>query len=99
MKSTVESFVSNALEPNVTPALRGLWHASRNEWTAAHNAVQDDAGTDSAWVHALLHREEGDAFNAAYWYRRAGKPMCKTSLADERERIILTLLDACETSR
>ncbi|MGI4854839.1 MAG: hypothetical protein ACRYF4_12430 [Janthinobacterium lividum] len=95
----MESFVSNPLEADVTPALRGLWHASRSEWDAAHNAVQDDAGMDSAWVHALLHREEGDAFNAAYWYRRAGKAVCKASLADERKHMILALLTVQETTR
>lgn len=52
--------------------LRGCWHALRGRWDAAHAAVQGDSERD-AWVHAALHREEGDDANAAYWYERAGR--------------------------
>ncbi|MFN3243257.1 MAG: hypothetical protein ACE37K_17280 [Planctomycetota bacterium] len=52
--------------------LLGCWHALRGEWDAAHDAVQGDSEADS-WVHAVLHREEGDLANAGYWYRRAGR--------------------------
>jgi len=39
------------------------------------------------WVHAYLHRVEGDLSNAAYWYNRAVQPVCKTSLATEWEAL------------
>lgn len=52
--------------------LRGIWHALRGEWDAAHDCVQDDTDACS-WVHAALHREEGDHGNAGYWYRRCGR--------------------------
>ncbi len=72
--------------------LTALWHDARGDWERAHESAQagDDAG--SAWVHAYLHRKEGDLGNAGYWYRRAGKPVCKMSLDEEWEEIVLELL-------
>lgn len=60
--------------PFATPMLRAIWHGLRGEWRAAHELaqVQDDAV--GAWVHAWLHRIEGDLGNADYWYRRAHRP-------------------------
>ncbi len=77
--------------------LRALWLAGRGQWDAAHGAVQDDESRDAAWVHACLHREEGDVSNAHYWYARAGRPAAKgevtaASLAAEREQIAKALL-------
>lgn len=70
-------------------ALRALWHDARGDWDAAHTCAQDDAGPAGAWVHAYLHRKEGDAANAGYWYRRAGRPppAAGFALAAEWERI------------
>lgn len=54
--------------------LRALWHAGKGDWDRAHGIVQEDeASADCAWVHAYLHRVEGDRANAAYWYRRAAR--------------------------
>lgn len=74
--------------------LQGLWHDARGEWDEAHRCVQDESGGDGAWVHAYLHRKEGDPGNAAYWYRRAGKPVPAegTGLAEEWETIARALL-------
>jgi hypothetical protein len=58
-----------------TPLLRALWHGLRGDWTVAHEIAQTQEGVDGAWVHAWLHRIEGDHGNAAYWYRRAGRPV------------------------
>ena len=74
------------------PALRALWYLARNEWDAAHAAAQGDGGRDGAWVHAHLHRVEGDLANAGYWYRRAGRPASEAPLDDEWEEIASTLL-------
>ena len=77
---------------NIPPALRALWHDARGEWDAAHGvaqAVEDERG---AWVHAYLHRKEGDAQNAAYWYRRARQPIATDALAVEWDRIASSLL-------
>ena len=66
---------------------------AKGDWSRAHEIVQDEEGRDAAWVHAYLHRKEGDLANAGYWYRRAGKPACKTSLEDEWEAIAAALGD------
>jgi hypothetical protein len=57
-----------------TPLLQALWHGLRGDWTAAHEIAQAHDDAAGAWVHAWLHRIEGDHANAAYWYRRAGRP-------------------------
>ena len=57
------------------------------DWDGAHRIVQDIDSPEAAWIHAHLHREEGDLGNAAYWYRRAGKPVCRSPLAEERQAI------------
>jgi hypothetical protein len=54
--------------------LLGLWHDAKGDWEAAHTAAQADPGRNGAWVHAYLHRKEGDRGNAQYWYTRAGRP-------------------------
>jgi hypothetical protein len=74
-------------------ALRALWHAARGEWDAAHRLVQDESGRDAAWVHAHLHRVEGDHGNARYWYSRAGQPPSEDPLEQEWDKIALELLD------
>ena len=54
--------------------VRALWHDARGDWDAAHGCAQEDESRDGSWVHAYLHRKEGDAGNAGYWYARAGRP-------------------------
>jgi hypothetical protein len=78
--------------PGLPPLVRALWHDARGNWDEAHRIAQDVDTVDGAWVHAYLHRKEGDAGNAAYWYRRAGKPPAVDSLADEWARIAQALL-------
>jgi len=80
-------------------ALRALWLDGRGDWDGAHEAAQADESAAGDWVHAYLHRKEGDAGNAAYWYRRAGKPVCLTSLEAEWAAIAQTLLKSrdCQT--
>ena len=78
--------------PGVGPLLRALWHDARGEWDAAHQLAQEVDDVDGAWVHAYLHRKEGDASNAAYWYRRAGKAIARESLDAEWESIVTALL-------
>ena len=78
--------------PTLSVALLALWHDGRGDWTAAHDVAQNDNGPEGSWVHAYLHRKEGDSSNAAYWYRRAGKPVPKGSLTDEWANIVANLL-------
>lgn len=67
--------------------LEALELAAKGDWDGAHALVQDDASPEAAWVHAHLHRVEGDLSNAAYWYRRAGKPEAAGDLDEERRAI------------
>ena len=78
----------------LSSALQALWYDARGDWDAAHTAAQADEGRDGSWVHAYLHRKEGDDANAGYWYRRAGQPFPTTSLADEWRAIAAALLAA-----
>ena len=74
--------------------LAGLWWAAKGEWDRAHETVQDDPGREAAWVHAYLHRVEGDLSNAGYWYRQAGKPVATGTLESEWAAIAGELLSA-----
>ncbi len=77
----------------LSPALLGLWHQGKGDWEAAHETVQADDGADAAWVHAHLHRVEGDEMNAGYWFRRAGKPHTRGDLGEEWTALVEGLLD------
>jgi hypothetical protein len=73
-------------------ALAALWHAARGEWDAAHTLAQDEKNQAGWWVHAYLHRVEGDLDNADYWYRRAGTERPATALQEEWAAIATALL-------
>jgi hypothetical protein len=88
------SLAEAAPPAGLPPPLQALWHAATDDWDAAHDIVGDDESADAAWVHAYLHRVEGDDSNAGYWYRRAGKPHCESSLASEWTEIARALLQA-----
>src|SRR5262245_4297447 len=80
--------------PAVAPALVALWYDAKGDWNAAHEAAQAIEDSTGAWVHAYLHRKEGDASNAAYWYRRAARGVVGSgvSLEDEWSQIATELL-------
>jgi len=65
--------------------VRALWHDARGDWDAAHVCAQEDESRDGSWVHAYLHRKEGDIGNAGYWYARAGRPVPKRGVTLEAE--------------
>jgi hypothetical protein len=100
---TFEEFrqsLQSSSPPAVAPAIVALWHDARGDWAAAHAVAQDvDDEHGGAWVHAYLHRKEGDLSNAAYWYRRAGKPVESGGLEAERDRIAAALLTDDEQRR
>lgn len=75
----------------VKAPLLGVWHALRGDWQAAHDAVQDDTDACS-WVHAALHREEGDHGNASYWYGRCSRPVAQGETRSEYLAIAAELL-------
>ncbi len=86
------SLSDTAPAPGLEPPLVALWWAANGQWDQAHKIVQDESDANAAWVHAYLHRVEGDLGNAAYWYRRAQKPVASDSLEAEWERIASALL-------
>src|ERR1700759_4746588 len=89
-----KSLAAKAPPRVLAPALVALWWAERGDWDKAHKIVMDQDGRDAAWVHAYLHRVEGDAGNSAYWYRQAGKPVAAAALDREWKAIATALLAA-----
>jgi hypothetical protein len=80
--------------PALAPPLAALWHAGRGDWDRAHRIAMDAKGRDAAWVHAYLHRQEGDLDNARYWYRKAHRPEAAGALEKEWEAIVAALLES-----
>jgi hypothetical protein len=80
------------LPPTAPPLVRALWHDATGNWEEAHRLAQDVQGEAGAWVHAYLHRKEGDHSNAGYWYDRAGKPHALGSLDAEWREIAAVLV-------
>ena len=78
----------------LSPALAGLWWAGKDDWNRAHKVVMSEEDADCAWVHAYLHRVEGDLDNARYWYRQARRDQATGDLAAEWAAIAAALLEA-----
>jgi hypothetical protein len=95
---TFEEFkvsVNSSYPPeDLHPLLKALWFDGKDDWESSHNIAQEIHTTEGSWIHAYLHRKEGDLGNAAYWYSRANRPMPKVSLKEEWENIVRELLKA-----
>src|SRR5262249_57550804 len=93
-----EGWVKEASKPaaGLSPLQQALWHDRRDDWDRAHTLAQEVETREGAWVHAYLHRKEGDPDNARYWYRRAGRPESAASLAQEWDEIAGALMNASE---
>lgn len=78
--------------PALSPPLRALWFDAKGDWDAAHKCVDQLSDGDSMWVHAFLHRKEGDLSNARYWYARAGRAPHEGALEAEWREIAMALL-------
>ena len=72
----------------ISQLLTALWYAGKGNWNRAHDIAQDIPDKDGAWVHAYLHREEGDEWNASYWYKRGGRSKPSISLQEEWESLV-----------
>jgi hypothetical protein len=88
---TVEEF-SASDGSGFSGSLLALWWDSKGDWDKAHEVAQDVASADGAWVHAYLHRKEGELGNAGYWYRRAGKAVAMGDSRLEWEGIVREML-------
>ena len=88
---------NKSLNTNDPPAdasvyLQALWYDSKGNWDKAHQLIQDLSDKNASWIHAYLHRKEGDIFNADYWYSKAGKKRPALSLDEEREQLVTALI-------
>jgi hypothetical protein len=87
-----KSLAGSEPAPGLSPALEALWWEAKGDWHHAHGCVEHGTSAEAAWVHAYLHRVEGDLANARYWYNRAGKPPYEGPLKDEWHAIARALL-------
>ena len=89
-----QSLSAAAPPAGLSRALQALWWDGKGDWGKAHECAQEVEDEAGNWVHAYLHRKEGDASNAGHWYRRAGQPHAKATLEAEWEAIAKALLAA-----
>ncbi len=84
----VESLSLNEPPAGMPDILKALWYDGKEDWESSHNIAQDIHDKNGSWMHAYLHRKEGDIFNARYWYNKAGKPEATVSLKEEWESLV-----------
>ncbi|BAP57115.1 hypothetical protein THII_2818 [Thioploca ingrica] len=93
---TLEEFKNSLSQetppPQISKVLQALWQDANGQWDIAHRLAQSVNDTTGAWVHAYLHRKEGDLYNASYWYSHANQTMPTISLEQEWEEISKALL-------
>jgi hypothetical protein len=77
---------------NLSVYLKSLWNDGKGDWEQSHYIIQDVDDKDAAWIHAYLHRKEGDTGNADYWYSRAGRKRPAISLQEEWEELVKAFL-------
>lgn len=87
-----DSLKNDAAPSDLSLVLQALWLAGKSDWHGSHDLLQDDDTADGSWVHAYLHREEGDIPNARYWYAKAGRTMPEGTLQEEWDAIAEALL-------
>ncbi len=87
------SLAANKPPDEASVYLKALWYDAKGQWDTAHSLIQDVEDNNASWIHAYLHRKEGDIANARYWYRRAGRKMPDISLEKEWENIVADLID------
>ena len=96
-KMDLESFVTS-LDTDTPPQdisvyLLALWYDAKEDWDQSHTTIQDVDTKNAAWIHAYLHRKEGDTFNADYWYRRAGKKRPDVTIKEEWNNLVTAMMD------
>lgn len=88
-----ESLALSEPDKSYSLILKSLWYDAKGDWNKAHDFVDQLSGTDAAWVHAYLHRKEGDIWNADYWYSKAKKTRPNVILEEEWESLLLNFLE------
>ncbi len=87
-----ESLAGDTPPENATVHLKALWYDKKGDWNSAHDLIQDLQDKNAAWIHAYLHRKEGDVANADYWYRLAGKKRYSGTIEEEWEELLKALI-------
>ena len=87
-----KSLIASSPPQDVSVYLQSLWYDAKNDWNKAHEIIQNAEDKTASWIHAYLHRKEGDTGNADYWYNRAGKKRPTVTLNEEWENITKALL-------
>ncbi|HUQ96305.1 MAG TPA: hypothetical protein VM010_01485 [Chitinophagaceae bacterium] len=87
-----ESLAATTPPDNASVYLQALWYDSKGDWKKAHELIQDLPDDNASWLHAYLHRKEGDAWNADWWYRKAGKQQPQFSLSEEWDQLVSAFL-------
>jgi hypothetical protein len=89
---SIVEFIESLKKPNppagLDPLLLALWYDAKGDWQKSHSIIQDIETKDAALTHSYLHRKEGDQWNAAYWYSRAGTQKPNGSLEEERKSLL-----------
>lgn len=78
--------------PKWPEGLKSIWYDAKGDWHNAHELAQVIPSAAGSWIHAYLHRKEGDEYNARYWYGRANRVFPGQSLDGEHREIVEYLL-------
>ena len=89
----IGSLSSDQPPQKIPVVLKALWYDGKNDWEGSHNIAQDIDDKNGSWVHAYLHRKEGDISNAHYWYLRAGKSEPRMTLKEEWESLVRNFIE------
>lgn len=84
---------NKAPDHNWPEVLKALWYDAKGDWQRAHELVDPSSEPMAKWIHAYLHRKEGDEWNAGYWYRLAGKKFSKMALEEEWQTLVEKIID------
>lgn len=82
------SIKKKAPNPGWSAGLKSMWWDVKGNWKASHDIAQEMNSHEGSWIHAYLHRKEGDKFNADYWYRKANRSFSKVSLEEEQKELV-----------
>lgn len=88
----IESLSAEKPPENMSALLKALWYDGKNNWNASHDIAQDIHDKNGSWIHAYLHRKEGDISNARYWYSMAGKNLPQLTLKEEWTALVKEFL-------
>ncbi len=90
----LNSIASEKPDAHISPYLESLWYDAKGNWDRAHKIIQDIDDKNAAWIHAYLHRKEGDISNADYWYFHAGRKRSTESLENEWIELVNAMISA-----